>query len=401
MNKLKSDMLLMLSGNLVLAFSQWLLIAGLNYSGDIESVGRYSYALALAGLFLTIGQAGVRQYLMSSNIPSAHINQLFITRLITSLCTFLLLTAYANWLVEPVYFWIILALGIAKLIENMSDLAHGFYLRKFDIFGITRSRIFRSVTTPCTFLGAYYLLDSLLLACLALCLAWLVTYIVCDKSGIDAESKQIRKTDQVPSVIVTAYPMGVTAVLVLLSVNIPLFVLAEMRSDLDVGHYASVFYFVTAGSLVIQSALQVLSPTLISLIKDSLFSHIVRLSLKSYGLSALYGLVILAGAWLLGEWLVVFLYGDSYKGLGGLVTLAAYVNLMLAIQAVGGIILTAFGVFKYQMQVMVGSVIFGVATSVWLVPLYGVSGAFIAGAMTAAFNAVFFGIRVFHELHKK
>ena len=72
-------MLLMLCGNVILALSQWVLIAGLNYSNAVEEVGRYSYSLALAGLFLTVGQVGVRQYLMSTDIPISHVRQLYVS----------------------------------------------------------------------------------------------------------------------------------------------------------------------------------------------------------------------------------------------------------------------------------------------------------------------------------
>ncbi len=401
MNKLKSNMLLMLCGNVILALSQWVLIAGLNYSNAVEEVGRYSYSLALAGLFLTVGQVGVRQYLMSTDIPISHVRQLYVTRLLMSVLTFVLLLLYASLFVDTGYFWVVVFLGLAKIIENMSDLAHGFYLRRFDIYQITQSRVVRSTFSPIAFLGIYYISNNLVLSSVGLCIAWLVSYMWIDRAGFSSKDKNIHEVDQITSILKIAYPMGVTSVLVLLSINIPLFVLAEKASDLDMGHYASVFYLVTAGSLLIQSALQVLSPIFIGLIKDSLVLQLIRLSSKSYLLSIVYGVAVILLAGLMGEWLLVFLYGTSFVGLGNLVTLAAYLNFMLAVQAVGGIILTALGVFRYQMWVMAASIVVGAVTSLWLVPVQGVTGAFIAGTIAAAFNAALFGLKVFQELHKK
>ncbi|WP_293750654.1 hypothetical protein [uncultured Paraglaciecola sp.] len=398
--KLKKDILITLFSNLVLAFSQWVLIASLNYSGNIGVVGQYSYALALAGFFLTVGQVGLRQYILSSSINVDQLEQLFVTRLLASILTWGLLVLYALLVVDDIYFWLVLLIGLAKIAENMSDLAHGFYQRKFMVMQIARSRIARSIFTPLVFLGVFFNTDNISYACVAMLITWVIIFMVFDKEAMDTKQQGLNKVNFVPVILVNAYPLGITSVLVLLVVSMPLFILAKMADDIQVGQYASVFYFVTAGSLIMQSVLQVISPIIVAHLKDRLHSNIITLAKNCYLLAIAYGLIGVFLAVYIGEWVLQLVYGDSFNGLGSLVVLAALINLALAIQAVGGIVLTAHGIFKFQMKVMSFSVLISAIAGYYCIINFGVSGAFYAGLLTALVIGICFGFRVIQELRK-
>ena len=398
--KLKTDILITLLSNIILAFSQWALIASLNYSGNIGVVGQYSYALALAGFFLTVGQVGLRQYILSSSIDSGHLEQLFVTRLIASILTWVLLVLYALIVVDDIYFWLVLLIGLAKIAENMSDLAHGFYQRQFMVMHIARSRIARSITTPIVFLGVFFSTQNISYACIAMLITWVMVFIVFDKGAMNTKQQALTNVNFVPTILINAYPLGITSVLVLLVVSMPLFILAKMADDIQVGQYASVFYFVTAGSLIMQSVLQVISPIIVAHLKERLHSNIITLTKNCYLLAIAYGLIGVILSIYIGEWVLLLVYGDSFTGLGSLVVLAALINFALAIQAVGGIVLTAHGVFKFQMKAMSISVLISAIAGYYLIRDYGVSGAFYAGLLTASIIGTCFGLRVIQELRK-
>lgn len=398
--KLKIGILFTLLANMALAFSQWILIANLNNAGNVDVVGQYSYSLALAGVFLTIGQMGLRQFLMSKSVAPEHLEQIFTTRFITSICSWIMLVIYALLLVDDKYFWLVLLLGFAKIAENLSDIAHGFYQRSFQIKHIVRSRIGRSVLTPIIFLSVFFSTDNLPVACIALIFTWVIVFFVFDKGALNPEQMRLSKIDKMGTILGQAYPMGIASVLVILSVSIPLFILAEMTDDIQVGQYASVFYFVTAGSLILQSALQVISPIIVAHLYNHRHIEIKRITWICYFLAFGFGGVGFVSAIYLGEWVITLVYGDNFMGLGYLVVVAAIINFSIAFQSVGGIVLTAHGIFKFQMFVMAASVMVSAVGSYYFIAQYNVVGALYAGALTAAFNGICFGFRVVVELRK-
>lgn len=399
--KLKTSILITLMANLALAFSQWLLIANLNHTGNLDAVGQYSYSLALAGVFLTIGQMGLRQFLMSKSATAEHLEQIFTTRLITSISAWGLLVIYALLLVDEIYFWLVLLLGLAKIAENLSDIAHGFFQRNFQISSIARSRIGRAFFTPAIFLAVFFISNSLHLACVALIVTWALVFFIFDRKALQPYRCNLTQVNLVPKILSQAYPMGIASVLVILSVSIPLFTLAQFFDDLQVGQYASIFYFVTAGSLILQSALQVISPIIVGHLNNNCFVNIRRIASVCYLLALGFGSAGVVLAEYLGEWVLVLVYGESFVGLGSLLVTAAFINLVIAFQSVGGVVLTAHGIFKFQMVVMAVSVMVSAISSHYFISSYGVAGALYAGAITAAFNGLCFGFRVIVELRKK
>ncbi|MBW8190551.1 oligosaccharide flippase family protein [Neiella marina] len=388
-----------LVSNLVFALSQWVIVAGLNHLGSVDVVGRYAYSITLAGFFLTVGQMGLRQYLLSSTVTSELLAQAFGARLISSLIAFVCLAAYALLVVDDIYLYLVLVLGIAKWVENMTDIAHGFYQRNFKITHIAWSRTSRSLLTPVLFLSVFYYSSNIYYACAALIGAWLLLFVLFDKASFIFQPQRQVNFRLVSQLLKKAFPLGVTSVLVLLAVSLPLFILAEVSSETAVGQYASVFYFVTAASLILQSVLQVLSPIIVRHLSDNEFLRVRRLIKQSYWLALSYGIcgVIIAVA--IGEWVLNFVYGPQYIGLGYLAVLAAVLNGALALQAVGGIMLTAHGVFNFQMFAMIISVIVSAISGYFAIQVFGIAGAFYAGIVTALVNAVLFGIRVLKETH--
>ncbi|GGA79127.1 hypothetical protein GCM10011369_21330 [Neiella marina] len=395
---LKRGVSITLGANIVFAFSQWVIIAGLNHLGSVEDVGRYAYSITLAGFFLTVGQMGLRQYLLSHSACSNHLEQAMSARVLTSFLAWFVLVIYASVSVDHSYFYLVLLLGLAKFVENISDIAHGLYQRNLKIAEIAYSRYGRSFWTPLVFLGIFYLTASITWACIGLIVCWGVLFAKYDRPALLVQKQAPLNKTPLLEMLKRSTPLGITNVLVLLAVSLPLFLLAEFVTDVELGQYASVFYFVTAASLILQSVLQVVSPVLVTHLSKGEQVAAKRLVVYSYLLAGSYGVFGVAAAMLIGEWVVAFIYGDQFVGLGYLTVLAATINFALSIQAVGGIVLTAHGVFNYQMYVMVLSVIVSAVGGYLLIASYGLAGAFYAGALTALVNALLFGIRVALEI---
>ena len=401
--KLKAGVSATLIANVIFAISQWIIIAGLNYTGKTDVVGQYAFSIAIAGIFLTVGQLGLRPYLLSSIISLKEIKYVFQVRFIISCFAFFSLLFFSCFLLSPSYSLLIFVLGIVKVIENLSDICHGYFQKTFQIKQIVYSRIFRSITSAVLFLVIFFYTENIVLASTGLFISLLLTFYFLDKKVLTQQHVQLFNLipfSYFKKIIFNAFPMGVATVLVILVVNIPLFILKKGSSDTSVGMYASIFYFVTAGSLVLQSIMQVISPLLAQNIKDKSYCSAKRLMKKSYAMAAILGIlgVILASTF--GSYVLIVLYGDTFKNLGDLLVTASLINLALALQAAGGVALTSFGIFKHQMYCMFFAIPVSYFTSIYLVSLFGIKGALYAGALTSFIIAGLFLVKLLHKLNE-
>ena len=401
--KLKAGVSATLLANIIFAISQWVIIAGLNYTDKTDVVGQYAFAIAIAGLFLTVGQLGLRPYLLSSIVGKREIQYVFHVRLITSIMAYLALIVFSYFILSPLYLLLILVLGVGKLIENLSDICHGYYQKNFQIQQIVYARVFRSLTSPIIFLAMFFYTDSIVLACAGIFISLLATFYFFDKKVLAQQGIQLFSV--IPfyhfkKIVTKAFPMGLATVLVILVVNIPLFVLKESAPDVVVGIYASIFYFVTAGSLVLQSAMQVISPLLAHNIRENSALGVKSLVKKSYYMAAVLGLLGILLASLIGSEVLQLLYGNSFKGSGELLVIASLINFSLAFQAVGGVALTSFGVFKYQMYCMLLAIPICYFSSLYLVSLIGIKGALYAGAISSLIIAGLFLFKLLKKLNE-
>jgi O-antigen/teichoic acid export membrane protein len=398
---LKSGISITLIANIVFAISQWIIIAGLNYSGSTYIVGQYAYALALAGVFLTIGQLGLRPYLLSSKISTAELDKIFHTRCISSFIAFISLFIYVLIVVEEKYWLLIIVLGIVKVVENISDICHGYFQRNFQILLIAKSRILRSLISPVLFIGIYISTQSVVYASLGMFISLLITFVLIDRGALVEQNISLFKINKLTSyfkIINSSMPMGVATVLVILVVNIPLFTLKSYYSDQVVGIYASIFYFVVAGSLILQSVMQVLSPTISHNIKNHQSKVVKSLIFKGYVLASVLGLLGVAVAIFFGEFVLELLYGKAFGNQLNLLIAAALLNWVLAYQAIGGVSLTSFGSFKFQMKTMLFVLPICWLGSLALVSKYSAQGAMFAGILSSFVISVLFLIKLIKEV---
>jgi len=396
--KLKLGISITLFANVIFAISQWLIIAGLNYAGNTDLVGQYAYSLALAGVFLMSGQFGLRPYLLSRSISVREERYIIHTRFLTSILALTLLSVYSYIFVDAMYFNLIILLGIVKLVENMADICHGLHQKHFAIVEIAQSRILRAILTPILFFSIYSIFHNIVIASTGVLLSLLAAFYFVDKKVFSAYQVAPMKAENLALILKIArrsFPMGLASMLVILVVSIPLFILKKYHPDQDIGVYASIFYFVTAGSLVLQSVIQVISPVLTKYIKYDALSALRILIIRSYLMASMFGLIVMLLAHFFGEFLLTFLYGELFYEHAGLLLVAAIINLALAFQAVGGVVLTSFGVFKYQMYVMAAVLPVCYISSTFLIQLYGIQGALYSGVVCASIIAVLFALKIY------
>ncbi|GLX78791.1 hypothetical protein tinsulaeT_21310 [Thalassotalea insulae] len=391
----------MLISNVMFALSQWIIISGLNYLGNAAAVGKYAYSLALAGVFLTIGQLGLRQFLLSSKASNEEIQVVFYIRIVTTLIAFLCLVFYCLLFVDAKYTSIIVILGIVKIIENISDICHGYFQLNHKITHIALSRIIRAFVSPLLFLTVYYFTENIYFACSSLFVSLTLVFYLIDSKAFSVGQLGMVATqlsENFGNVVKKSFPIGMTMLFVILLVNIPLFVLQNVTTDHIVGQYASIFYFVTAGSLVIQSVVQVIAPLITNNLKLKAKQEVKRLIKMSYLIAVVIGGIGIVLAGVCGTLVLTFAYGKPYGHLADLLVVAAVLNLVLGFQSVGGVSLTSLGCFNFQMVIMLITLPICYLVSLNLIPLYGAEGALYSGIVSTLIIAMLFLTKLIREL---
>lgn len=370
----------------------------LNLSGRVDLVGQYSYALAISGVFLMAGQMGMRQLVMSKLISEQQLSQIFVSRLFTSLIAYIFLVIYTLVFEEDKIGMIILSLGLLKFIENLSDISHGLFQRNYEAKKIAVSRMLRSLLCAFTFIMVFYFFEILFVATLGLFSSVLIVFLIVDAKAFELSQFNLLNNDKVISVVKASAPMGIATFLIMLLTNIPIFFLANYWPDKYVGQYASIFYLVTAGSLIFQSAIQVLSPIFISLLNQRHFDRVKTLLFKLYAGALLFGLIGFIAAMLASDSIIPLMYGEQFEFEHQWILIAAGINLLLAIQSVGGVFLTAAGVFNFQLVAVLSTATLSLFSSLILVSMSAVSGALFVSLISNFVLAMAFILRAVWEL---
>ncbi len=175
-----------------------------------------------------------------------------------------------------------------------------------------------------------------------------------------------------------ALPLGGAILLSLVYTRTAVFLLDALSSSTAVGEYGVAQRLTEPLALIPSAIMAAVFPALAHALSQNDYSATRPLRAKTIGLLALCGLSIAVGGWLLGPWLIHFLYGNQYAGS----TLALQILALAALPIFVNYALTHFLVARRQqrLNLIFNVVIFVVnlILCVWLIPRFGPSGAALA-----------------------
>lgn len=178
-----------------------------------------------------------------------------------------------------------------------------------------------------------------------------------------------------------ALPLGLVAVMVSLTENIPRYLVEHHLGEAALGYFAAIASIPMIGFIVTEAAAQSASPRLARYYITNRPAYI-RLTGKLMVLGLALGVAGIGAAYFLGSWLLGVLFTPEY---------ADYATLFVWLMAIGGLwyvwgfcetSLTAARYFKTQMPVNAAVALTVLAAGVVLAPRFGMIGA--AWAMLAA-----------------
>lgn len=282
---------------------------------------------------------------------------------------------------------VIFLIGLGQTSETISDAYYGAMQRRDEMDRIARSMMARGILSAVAFGIALWLSRELVWAVAAAVAGRLIVLAAYDRriGSLDEASNWTETSwTGARSILRQALPLGGVLMLVSLNTNLPRYVIERQMGVGELGAFAAVASFVTAGATIVNALGQAATPKLARLANRHEPAKFLRLVSKLGALVLGLGLLGVAGAALLGKMVLTLAYRPEYAAYSGLLVGVMGAAIPGYVAAALGYAVTAARAFDAQVPMFcVVAASCGYAS--WLlVPRLGLAGAAVAMAVAAA-----------------
>ncbi len=396
-------------GNLVYAGTQWGTLAALTKLGTTEMVGQFALGLAITTPIIMLTNLQLRTVQATDARERYHFADYLSLRLLTILIallvlgTLLLFAGYTRATAA-----VILAVGISKAVEAVSDLFYGFLQQRERMDRIAQSLLLRGPLAMIAMIAGLYWSGSLLWGIVGMIGAWAVVligwdlrctaWLLADATALGERPLWPRwQWQRLGQLAWLALPLGVVMMLLTLNGNIPRYFVEEQLGTSALGIFAAIAYLNVAGGTVVTALGQSVSPRLAKYCAAGEIAAFRHLLLQMVGIGLLLGAGGVAVAWLAGRPLLTLIYAEAYVA----ADLFVWIMLAAAVAYVASFLgygITAARYFRIQIPLFAVVALATALACWWLVPGRGLVGAAMAlligaGVQTAISAVVILRIR--------
>ena len=407
-----------LLGNVVYAGCQWGMLIVLAKMTTPEMVGRFALGLAVTAPIIMLTNLQLRAVQATDAKGEYLFGQYLGLRLITTALALLIIFTIAYYgPFSPEAALVILAVGLSKVFESVSDIFYGYMQRNERMDRIAKSRMIKGPLALFVLGAVVYITGDIFWGVIGLALSWALILVVYDlpsaamimkwKAG-NGNKPDPHQNSLLPKfnwqplkrLAWLALPLGIVMGLVSLKPNIPRYFIEFYWGERELGIFAALAYLIVAGNTVIGAMGQAATPRLANHYAAGEFKKFRSLLSRLILMGLAMGAAGVAIALLLGRPLLSLLYGPEY---------AAHVDVFAWIMVSGAIAFTAsflgYGMtaaryFKAQMPLFIFVV--GMTTiACWLlIPAYGTIGAALSLVVGAMVQATGSAMVIMHALNK-
>jgi len=364
-----------------------------------DAVGRFALGLAIATPIIMLTNMQLRQIQATDARHAYAFRTYFGLRLVTSSIGYMLIVLIvvaASY--DRVTAVVILLLGLARLVESLSDICYGLFQQREQMDRVGRSLIVRGLLALLALALVIRVTESLSSGVLALVLVWLLMFLLYDMRHSIALlryrpefQRQGASQGDIRQLVAMALPLGLVMLLVTLNTTIPRYFIEYELGAGPLGIFAAIAYLMVAGNMLVGAMGQALAPRLAAHYAAANMQAFRRLALRLIGGGAMLGVAGLLLALLGGEWALTLLYGPEYARSDVLL------GVMLAsgcwyIASCGGFVATASRRIAAQPLVLSVVVLVSLGLCWWLVPHAGLYGAALALVGSSATGAAGYGL---------
>lgn len=401
MNKILKGISWVFVGNIIAAFSKWLILIFIARILTPSDVGIYSLAFAFTAPIALFSNLKLRSLIITDR--NLHFTDYLQTRNLMSLITLMIIIAL-GMIAYPEHLLIITLVGLNKIYDLHSELFYSIpHLHsKFDYIG--KLMIVKHLLLIIFFGIALYYSRNLILSLIIQFLVQIVVFYLLEKRII--ENKFSIKYDNInftniKNIIMLGIPLGISMMFVSLNSNFPRYILEYFQSEEILGYFSAIAYIVTVGNLLMRSVTQYFLPRLTNLFNNN---QINKFKTYIFGYLTIFSLVlggvIILMSYFLGEFLLTIIYGQEYAEYIGVLIIMSYA---LTINFVSWNFDTALMSMRYisiQPKISLITLILSIGVGIILVGSYGIYGAAYTIAVTFIFQLILRAIFVIYGLKK-
>lgn len=367
----------LLGGNIIFAFSQWLMLIFFSRMSDPTQLGYYSYALAVTAPIFLLSNLQLRPLLVAdlNTSKSFSFSQYFSLRIITIVLAIVVSLFFISR--DTTFSIVILTLVVLiKASEGFSDIIYAYYNASKKTTFISKSLTIKSLLVIISSFLVLYFTNNIIYSLIATLCGYILVLIFLDfRKNLDY-IKNIRLLDKgFKAIIFSGLPLGIAVMLVSLQTNIPRYFLEHYSNIEFVGIYTIFCYFLVIGGIIINSVCQYLSPYFSEYYQLLNTNKLKKIIIQAFFISLILGLMGLLISLPLHKFIIQTIYGDSYVEYSYLLPYIMFAGIFSYLSVVTGYLLTSFKAFKIQIPIFVVLVFLTTIYSYLLIPEYGILGA--------------------------
>lgn len=375
-----------------------------------DGAGQYSLAQSYVMPAFFLGLFALKtQYLIALDKPD--FSDYLGLRTFGASAVFIVIILVTYFLEPPFIVLIVVALTFVKLFDGYIDILIGVMQRSDKPAFIGKTAATRLIILLGSFTGVFYLTQDMVLALLALGTSgflhfflieypWCKKHVRMDRPIFDFSSEAIAARK---SLAISGLPIAMSVLLGAAQLSVIRIFLEEFHGTEILGQFSTTLQVVLIGNLFIVATGQAFMPSLSKHFANHNFKGFLKI------MAAVCGFVIfcvLSGAglsFLIGDWLMEFVFGDDFTDLGWLLVFASFSSLPFFLNAVLNQAVIACKLSATQLYVYVLGFCISCILGWIMTQNYSMQGAYISiFVVNLVQSIIFFGLvfRAFGGSHK-
>lgn len=381
-------------GNSIYAATQWFLLMLFAKLGTVEMVGQFSLGLAVTAPIVLLSQLQLRSVYVTDNQENHSFSDYLATRLLLTVLAFALIFGIGlSSGYEMLTFLTVLLVGVAKLVEGVSDICFGVMQRHEQMQYIAISQTIKGLFSLTVVAIVLWLNKGIIVAMLGyvgvrlLLLAYERVQVIRIFQQSQCASKRPVNKRSILSIVKVAFPLGIAMMFISLNTNIPRYFLERSHGESALGYFASLSYVLVAGSMVVGALGQALTPRLsryFAVDRERFFRLLVLLVL----IGATIGLLAVLAVAFWGQDILTLIYTQEYAYFNRIFLWITIASAIGFVNSGLGYTLTAMRRFSSQAYMFFLSAVVALLFSWLLVPDHGIYGATLVLMVVMTFQLV-------------
>ena len=382
-----------LTGNVIYAGCQWLILAALARLTSPVVVGRYAMGLAIGTPIFLFTNLNLAQVQATDARGEYSLGDYRGVRLLSNIAAVLMVclwVALAHY--DAATNCAILLVALTKVVESESDVFYGFFQQHECMNLSALSVMLRGVLSLLVFTSVVAASRRLAVGQLGILLAWgTVLFLFDSRNG--ARFGNTRPTfnwRMLGRLTWLVLPLGVVAGLSSLSSSLPRFFLNNVHGARELGLFAAVASFSQVGNIFSMALSRSAAPRLAKCHAANATRDFLRLLAKLMGIGLLVGCAGVLVALLGGKWFLALAFGPEYARETGVLTWVMVAMGLVTTGTFMGTAVTAARRLTIQVVIHAGKVAIAGAICYLLVPRHGALAAAWSLAASALFSVLAF-----------